>query len=91
MLNPGPLVMTVIPVIMRVSTLNADSRRSGVRERGRLSFDAVLLIVIDGQRRVFSHLMIRGREHFAGTGNELVERRQAHPDIIGTGRRRRGR
>jgi hypothetical protein len=90
LLDPGPLVMAVIPVIMRVSTLNADSRRSGVRERGRLSFDAVLLIVIGSQRRVLSHL-IRGREHFAGTRYEFVERRQAHPDIIRTGRRRRGR
>lgn len=84
--------MSVIPVTMRVDALNANSRRPGVSERRRLSFNTpVLVIVISDGRGVFDGLVIGAREHFAGTRYKFVERRQAHPDIIGIGRRRRGK
>jgi hypothetical protein len=76
LLNPRPLEMTVIPIIMRISALNANPRRPSVGERRRLSFNtSVPVIVISDKRRVFGGGVIGWREHFAGTRYELVERR----------------
>ena len=96
LLDPRPLemtVVTVIPVIVRISALNADPRRPSVSERRRLCLNSpVPVIVISNQRRVISRLVIGLREHFGGTGYELVEGGQTQPDIIrvGRGRRREG-
>ena len=75
LLNPRPLEMTTIPIIMRICALNANSGRPGVGERGRLSFGAVPMIVISDKRRVLGRLVIGRREHFASTRHELIERR----------------
>jgi hypothetical protein len=75
LLNPRPLEMTFIPVIMRVRILNSNPGRSGISEWRRLSFNVIPLIVIRDEGGVFSGLMIGGREHFVGTRDELVERR----------------
>ena len=75
LLNPGPLKVPIIPIIVSISVLNADPRRPSVGERRRLSFNTPVVTVISDKRGVLSGLVIGGREHFAGTRYELVERR----------------
>ena len=88
MLNPRPLEMSVIPVIVCVNTLHADPRRSSIGERRRLSLNtSIPVIVINNERGVVGNLVIGRREHFVGTRYKLVEWRQTHPDIFGIGRR----
>lgn len=82
LLNPRPLEMTIIPVIIPVSVLESDTRRTGVGERSGLRFSSVPVIMISDERRVFGCLMIGGWKRFPGSRHELVEGRQAHPDII---------
>jgi len=76
LLNPGLLEIPVIPVILRICPLNADTGRSCVGERSGLCLNSsVLVTVIGDERRAFGGLVIRGREHFPSTGYEFVERR----------------
>ena len=83
--------MPAIPVIICIRVLNADPRRPSVSKRRRLGFDApVPMVMISDERRLFSGLVVGGREHLGSTRYKFVERRQAHPDIIGIGRSRCG-
>lgn len=75
LLNPRPLKMAVVPIIVGIRTLDTDSGRTGISERGRLSLNAVPLIVIGDKGRLLKCLMVRGREHLVGNRNELVEGR----------------
>jgi len=74
LLDPRTLEMSIIAIIVRISVLDADPGRPSVGERRRLSFNAsVPVIMVSDEGRVVSGLVIGGREHFSGTGHELVE------------------
>ena len=79
------MTVIAIAVTVRISILNSDPGRPGISERRGLSLSTVSLFVISDEGGMLSGLMIGSRENFSGTRNELVERRQTHPDIIGVG------